>query len=287
MSTSALVDAAVRLAVEGRCFVFPCAPGINAPCKGTHGFLDATNDPDEIREMWARYGAECNIGIATGASRLVVVDLDGPTGRACWEHLTTHFPTPKTLTAATPRADGGAHLYFRASARFRVASSTKEVAPGIDIRAERGYVAAPPSRRTAGEYAWLPGPNRLALAPDWLPMWIELQRGRKRAQSPSAFRAPVTLPAHGSGYAAAALRGEVERVVYAEVGTRNRTLRNASWSLGTLVGAGVLEHEIAASALHQAGVTVGLTEREVIRTAGNGLRDGMREPRTLSLRGLS
>jgi len=65
------------------------------------------------------------------------------------------------------------------------------------------------------------------------------------------------------------------------VGCRNTTLNCAAFSLGTLVGAGVLAESIALELLVQAGLASGLRERETIRTARSGLRAGAARPRDL------
>jgi hypothetical protein len=66
---------------------------------------------------------------------------------------------------------GGHHLYFRhpgGSVRNRAG-----LAPGLDLRADGGYVVAPPSLHPSGRhYAWRAGhePEQVALAP--APAWL-------------------------------------------------------------------------------------------------------------------
>ena len=60
--------------------VFPLKPRSKAPLT-PHGFKDASNDAQTIRAWWARW-PKANIGIACGASGLVVVDVDNKDARA-------------------------------------------------------------------------------------------------------------------------------------------------------------------------------------------------------------
>jgi len=56
-------------------FVFPLQANTKIPYKGTHGLLDATCDQDKIRAWWECW-PDANIGIATGLSKLTVLDVD-------------------------------------------------------------------------------------------------------------------------------------------------------------------------------------------------------------------
>jgi hypothetical protein len=54
--------------------VFPCRAGTKEPAT-THGFDDATTDPDQIRAWWDRWPG-ANLAIATGAPGPDVLDVD-------------------------------------------------------------------------------------------------------------------------------------------------------------------------------------------------------------------
>jgi Bifunctional DNA primase/polymerase, N-terminal len=76
--------------------VFPLAPGTIKPCKGSHGYKDATRDPDVIRRWWWQT-PRANIGIATGAvSGLLILDVDprhdGPVSLAALEQKHGRLP---------------------------------------------------------------------------------------------------------------------------------------------------------------------------------------------------
>src|SRR5690606_8197139 len=51
--------------------VFPLKPGQKKPPLTTHGYKDATTDPEAIRAWWGKWPA-ANIGLACGASGVVV-----------------------------------------------------------------------------------------------------------------------------------------------------------------------------------------------------------------------
>ena len=72
MNATPLGDALI-LASEGR-HCFPCASSKRPATP--HGFLDASADPAELRELWARYGGPL-VGGRTGRfSGIDVLDLD-------------------------------------------------------------------------------------------------------------------------------------------------------------------------------------------------------------------
>lgn len=168
------IDAALDLSRRGF-HVFPIADGTkDRPlCRWSR---EATTDEATIRNWWlARPCA--NIGIATGPSGLLIVDVDNKNGKdgnsslvdleLMWGRL------PATLSAAT--ASKGRHLYLRGSTR----NSVCRLGPGIDVRSVGGYVVAPGSRVDGrGEYRWecdVP----VADAPEWL---IEQASAPKRAE---------------------------------------------------------------------------------------------------------
>jgi KaiC/GvpD/RAD55 family RecA-like ATPase len=109
-----------------------------------NGLKDATTDQATIRSLFAdKPGA--NIGIVTGTiSGLLVVDWDPRNGGERPPML------PETMEVLT--GGGGGHIYFRLSEPAR---SKSDVMPGIDIKADGGYVVAPPSRHASGRgYEW-------------------------------------------------------------------------------------------------------------------------------------
>jgi KaiC/GvpD/RAD55 family RecA-like ATPase len=145
-----------------------------------HGLKDGSIDPKQIALWWKKW-PDANLGILTGQeSGLLVLDVDGEDGKAALQTLTEeHGALPKTLCVKTGRtgADGkrnGFHYYFRAPGGAEIRNSAGVLGKGLDIRADGGYVVAPPSLHLSGLlYEWLaPEPPLadppLADAPSWM-----------------------------------------------------------------------------------------------------------------------
>jgi hypothetical protein len=121
--------------------VFPCGPDKQPLTR--HGFKDASTDPAAVRILWAKC-PQASVGVATGASGLVVVDLDcknGQPGLDEWHKIVSASQEPLEETTLVETPSGGLHVYYRANGH-RVTSSAGRLAPGIDTRAEGGYVIA-------------------------------------------------------------------------------------------------------------------------------------------------
>lgn len=282
---------AARLAARGW-YVFPIVPGGKKPAVPDDWEHRAQADPAYVEAAWP--SPRHNIGLACGPSRLVVIDLDFPkTAEAIpveWRRLgcisghdTFHAladgqlaTVPDTYTVRTP--SGGEHRYFTAPAGRAVRNSASKLAPCVDVRGQGGYVVAAGSVVDGTPYTVLRDVP-VAAMPGWL---VEL------ADPPPPKTPPRRLPTTaGNGYAAAALRNETDRVRQAVEGTRNHTLNCAAFSLGQLVGAGLLGHADVVAALTDAGIDAGLGAREVTGTVARGVTAGAAKPRTIPERGVA
>jgi len=124
--------------------------------------------PERVREWWSRW-PDANLGVRTGGG-LDVLDVDPRHGgdRALAELVQAHGELPCTPEVAT--GGGGRHLWFRGP---RVLAS-RDVAPGVELKADGRQVVAPPSVHpdTDRLYVWQPGrpfdPSPLAELPAWL-----------------------------------------------------------------------------------------------------------------------
>lgn len=130
--------------------VFPLIPNTKKPLT-KNGFKDATKSVYLIKKWWTD-NPDANIGIATGkVSGIVVVDVDVKNGAKGIESLSSLKVDNTTLTALTP--SGGRHLYYlvpKDGLRCR-----NGLMPGIDIKADGGYVVAPGSVIDGKNYEWL------------------------------------------------------------------------------------------------------------------------------------
>ena len=162
-----MIRSALALAARGF-HVFPLTPGQKVPLSGSHGHLEATTDPETIARWWTEM-PDANIGLRTGIeSGVLVLDRDDRNGgEAGWELLEQEFgPVPYSLRV---RTGGGIHVYLRHRGPARV-TAPKSVAPGVDLKADNGYVVAPPSLHPSGRrYEWLDeDDSQLEDAPVWL-----------------------------------------------------------------------------------------------------------------------
>ena len=151
--------------------IIPIRPGDKRPLLRWEEFQHRRPTAAETRD-WFRTWPDAGIAIVTGmVSGLVVLDVDGRHGGdAALEQLEReHGRLPTTVECRT--GGGGRHLYF--AHLGGLVRNKVGLAPGIDIRADGGYVVAPPSLHASGlRYVWAGGraPESTGIAP--LPDWI-------------------------------------------------------------------------------------------------------------------
>jgi hypothetical protein len=134
--------------------VFPVRPDNKLPL--VKWKLGATTEPETVRAWWRRWPLAM-IGFPTGArSGWVVLDVDRKGGIDGLANLYDREIDPFQFAAGlatTPT--GGLHFYVRHDPDRPMRNSASEIAPGVDVRADGGFVVAPPSRRADGTlYAW-------------------------------------------------------------------------------------------------------------------------------------
>ncbi|PSM39249.1 DNA primase [Streptomyces dioscori] len=264
-----LLNAALSAAERGW-HVFPLRPGSKrpalhgetacprtGPCASGHRKWEqrATTDPDRIRAAWSH--GPFNVGIATGPSDLVVIDLDmpknksndktsegTPDGVTTFEALCERTGRAVPDTYRTRTASGGQHLYFTAPASVRLTNTAGTIAPLVDTRACGGYVVAAGSITPAGPYEAVGG-SVAAPVPGWL--LSILQPAPKPAQPPTGV-----VAGQSRRYADVALTCEVRNVATAADGTRNSTLLRAARALGRFIASGDLPRSVVEEALRGA-----------------------------------
>ncbi|WMD09760.1 bifunctional DNA primase/polymerase [Streptomyces sp. FXY-T5] len=282
--SEALMRAALNAAERGW-YVFPLRPGTKrpalhgetacprtGPCAAGHRKWQdrATTNPDRIRAAWER--APFNVGIATGPSGLLVIDLDvhktnsstdAPGGAATFKALCerTGHAVPRTRTVRT--ASGGQHLYFTAPAAARLHNTAGTLAPLVDTRAWGGYVVAAGSTIEGTRYE-AEGPALLRPLPDWL---------KSTLVPPHPVNRPAAIPAGRlhRPYVDAALARETAAVTAAPEGRRNATLLRAARALGRFVASGDLTRDEVEMPLQRAGESAGLSVAECRATLRSAL----------------
>jgi hypothetical protein len=264
MTRRQLVDAALATAKRGWP-IFPLLPDSKRPRPQlTHWETRATVDPEQIRSWWARHPAD-NIGLATGPAGLVVLDLDrahpDETPPAEWAGASGGVDVldalaarhgedlPDTWAVATP--SGGRHLYYRApKADGSWRNTAGRAGWKIDTRAGGGYVVAPGSTIDGRPYRVVDDTPSVEL-PGWLARLLA-----QPAPPPAPTRRALAARDR-AGYATAALRGEVQRVLDAPPGTRNAALNRAAWNLARHIATGLLSRGLVEDVLCDAGRTAG------------------------------
>ena len=119
--------------------VFPLAPNSKGKQVVSSWKEEATDNPIEIMNWW-NINPNYNVAIATG-NGLLVIDIDTKKGAKGLESRETYGKKlPTTMEIKTP--SGGYHLYYYVEGEFK---NRVNLYPGIDIRAENGYIVAPPS----------------------------------------------------------------------------------------------------------------------------------------------
>jgi Bifunctional DNA primase/polymerase, N-terminal/Primase C terminal 2 (PriCT-2) len=197
-----MLKAALQYAVKKKWHVFPlhwvrkdgtcscgnldCGPNAGKhplPKLAPQGFKNATTDAAQIRKWWTRF-PRANIGIATGASNLLVIDIDmkgDKNGLASLNELGNRLgPLSDTKSAVTP--SGGLHFFFQNVEG--VGSSSGKLGSGLDVRASGGYVVGAPSSN--GKYCWKSNVKVAELPSKWIEHLRKLS-GRT-AGEPSAER---------------------------------------------------------------------------------------------------
>lgn len=265
--------------------VFPLRPGSKAPAIEDWPH-QATTDADQIARWWR--DAPFNIGVATGPSGLLVIDLDQPKdGEAVPEPWRSRAATcgrdvldqlagdagqamPRTWAVATP--SGGRHLYYRQPDGTELGNSAGRLGWRIDTRGHGGYVVGAGSVIHGQRYR-----ADVIRRPASLPDWIAAALTPPPTLGPKPRSAPDQRNA--AAYTLAALTGELDKVLAARPGQRNETLNRSAFALGQLVGARLLDEAIARDELVSAAARIGLSRSEADRTITSGLTAGVRHPR--------
>jgi hypothetical protein len=138
-----LLQAALQLAEERGLPVFPCREKdewVNGELREAkspltlHGFKDATTNLDVIERLWVRRD-DAVIDVPAGpATGLLVIDVD-PDGMPWYRERLDQFKCGRIHHTRR-----GLHLVYRYPAGKRIRSTTDKLAPGVDVRAEGGYV---------------------------------------------------------------------------------------------------------------------------------------------------
>lgn len=234
---------------------------------------NATRDPELIATWWGTDGRfnDCMIGIATGPSGVVLLDLDtkhGQDGPGEWAQL---HPEPYPFPAAVGTSStGGKHLAYRADPKCPVRTVAGMLAPGIDTRGVGGMFVCWAS--------WLPKVADLPPVPAVIPERVPYAKREiiiPVAVDPSTFAATDVVQERVLEHHAI--------VAEAEEGEGVPKASRQSYFVGQYVGAGQVEESWATAVMLSAieGWTWAQpgdrakVEHQILK----GVADGKREPR--------
>ncbi len=242
---------------------FPCYPDKRPACP--HGWMNASADPARIGELWAgRVGLL--IGVPTGPpSGLAVLDID--TEGMDWLAAQQLPPTRVHTTRS-----GGRHLVFRHREGLRCSQGV--IAPGVDVRAEGGYVV------------WWPAHGYAVENDEVLAEWPSIARSNKQ-EAPSRQETSEGGVTGGGGASCLTATGPTKnlmvrsarilsKVETAPVGTRNKCLFWAACRFAEMIAEGVVTRRVAEAVLEAAASVNGLTRDDglgaVRATIASGLK---------------
>lgn len=280
----------------------------------TGGVKKASADPDQIRAWWQRW-PKALIGVATGHGRLFVLDFDPRIDPITGEIFTLErlkaeleaqmgCALPKSLTSITQ--SDGVHVWFCWPDDGGAAITNRGNLPlHVDVRGLGGYVIAPPSVMVSGNrYRWHGAADALiAEAPAALVEILRTPGSAKRAAAGDASddatarrrgddgdshwsRGDDPVEAARRKWALAALDSRLTELAQAVPGQRGSELNRIGFTLGQLVGAGVLSRAMVVGGLESAVNTNGLPVTDgwdgVRESIDRAVRDGEANPRDMS-----
>jgi putative DNA primase/helicase len=171
-----------------------------------HGLKDATQTQSGVREFWTRWP---DAGIALVTEGFMVLDFDTKNGgvgsKAAIE--AKYGPLSRTRTHRT--GGGGEHWIYRnpngTDVRNTVTFAGYE---GVDLRANGGYIVAPPSPHESGRRYEVLDDSTIAPAPTWL---VDLATKKRKTRSPQTTSENQPIPEGQRNFTLTSLAGTMRR----------------------------------------------------------------------------
>lgn len=267
--------------------LIPLPPGEKWPPE--KGFTGAEGRMPTVAQIeeWKRSRAHWNLALRLPPT-VMGVDVDDygdKTGAVTLAGLEASWGAlPPTWISTARDGLSGIRLYG-------VPSGSKlngEAGPGVDIiQHHHRYVCAWPStnpKAGGARYRWLAPDGQLAdrpPRPEELPAlpsaWVTGLSPRKVVDGPVFIASNVP-----SGYAGAALENAAREVSTAPAGQGNGALNGCAFSLGRLVGSGLIDRALVEDTLVAAAIQRGgETEARARRIVASGVEAGMAKPRRI------
>ena len=150
------------------------------------GWQDSASSDFARIAQWWRDWPDARVGLPTGERNgIVALDLDTKNGKDGVAAMAAiGFPDIAALSPARVRTpSGGCHLLFRNDGGLR--NSASKIGPGIDIRAEGGFIIAPGSWKGDRRYTSEGEPVGTVALPSFPEKLAGLAGGRAPVTSPS------------------------------------------------------------------------------------------------------
>ena len=159
---STMIEAALEYIKEGF-KVFPVR--LDKKPLTEHGLKDATQTQQGVKEYWTKW-PDAGIGIVT--DNIIVLDFDAKSGGlSSLEIIQKNFGLPDTRIHGT--GGGGFHYIYLNPNGTNIRNATRLGGyPGVDLRANGGYIVVPPSHHPSGNDYYIYCYTPPAIAPQWL-----------------------------------------------------------------------------------------------------------------------
>jgi hypothetical protein len=268
--------------------VFPLKPMDKTPLT-TNGYKNATTDANQIRE-WMNRWPTANIGIATEASGLLVIDCDSPKGGIVrpekWAKdgindgadvlatVATEYGSvypSHTYTTKTP--NNGWHHYFNDNQIPVKSCAGANSMWLVDVRSRGGYIVAAGSVLPSGVYQH-GVVDEVVDCPDWVRKAVTYAKSQSTISYTSTKFS--TLKVTSNGHAELSIKKVISELQCASIGTRNDSLNRAAFIIGCLVQKNPEMHQAAFNLLSATALAIGLSEQESARTIKSAYLVGLR-----------
>ena len=239
--------------------IFPATlttEGRKVPIKEVKWQKDATNNQEVISQWSKDHGHKIKFwAVKTGSDNgIIVLDVDVKGGG--YETVKKYFVP---LTMSQPTMSGGRHYIFRYPNDGKRYGNKVAFAPGLDIRAEDGYIIYYGTDQTP-----------IAEAPEWL---LKEALAQEKAEVDLSQLVKVD-----SSIALAILQSACDNILSAPEGESNNVLNVESYRVGQLLPSNSIDATEAFNALYKAAIERGKPDYEARATINSGLNGGSKTP---------